>query len=297
MLFHKLTLSDKETIDSYLQQSAFRSCDYSFANLFIWADAYHETWALSNDMLVFKSTDAAGAEPVYMYPAGCGDLEKTVTDMLKDAHQNGSPLKIRGFGPKEAELLNECFPGKFEIHSPREEWDYLYFVDDLKNLSGSRYHGKRNHISQFHKHYPDFSYLPLTAETLPICYSFAKQWYQYQISRGNTAITADRQVVQNALDYFVPLQLTGGILSAGKNVVAFTIGEPLTPDTYVVHVEKALPYVKGAYPVINQQYVLHEMSGFTYVNREEDDGIPGLIRAKQSYHPVKMVEKHIAIEK
>ena len=55
--------------------------------------------------------------------------------------------------------------------------------------------------------------------------------------------------------------------------------------------------VPGAYPMINQQFVEHEVQGFSYVNREEDMGETGLRSAKESYHPIFMVEKGIVTEK
>ena len=71
-----------------------------------------------------------------------------------------------------------------------------------------------------------------------------------------------------------------------------SLGEPaVNPDTFVVHIEKAFPDIQGAYPMINQQFVLHEMEGFTYVNREEDMGEEGLRKAKMSYRPAFMLEK------
>ena len=78
-------------------------------------------------------------------------------------------------------------------------------------------------------------------------------------------------------------------------VVGFTIGEPLNADTYVVHVEKAFAEINGAYPMINREYVRSMMQGYTYVNREEDDGVEGLRKAKESYYPI-MLEKFVARE-
>ena len=65
----------------------------------------------------------------------------------------------------------------------------------------------------------------------------------------------------------------------------------------MVHIEKAFADVPGAYPMINQQFVEHEVQGFSYVNREEDMGEMGLRSAKESYHPIFMVEKGIVTEK
>ena len=101
--------------------------------------------------------------------------------------------------------------------------------------------------------------------------------------------------IRKAIRDFVPLKLKGAILRVGKEVVAYTLGEPLNSDTFIVHAEKALYNITGSYPAINQMFVEHEASAFTYVNREDDAGDEGLRKAKLSYHPAFMVEKYLAI--
>ena len=83
----------------------------------------------------------------------------------------------------------------------------------------------------------------------------------------------------------------------GDKVVAFTFGEKLNSDTAVIHVEKADPEIRGAYTAINQNFVAAEWSEMTYINREEDMGLEGLRQAKESYHPVKMIEKYFVTVK
>jgi len=75
------------------------------------------------------------------------------------------------------------------------------------------------------------------------------------------------------------------------------MGERLCDDTFVIHFEKAFSDVDGAYPMINQQFIIHELADYTYVNREEDMGLEGLRRAKESYKPVFMAEKGILTKK
>ena len=104
-------------------------------------------------------------------------------------------------------------------------------------------------------------------------------------------------VTLNSLRLYKELELCGGVLRAEGKVVGFSIGESVSDDTFVVHIEKAFADVPGAYPMINQQFVEHEMQGFSYVNREEDMGAEGLRSAKESYHPIFMVEKGIVTEK
>ena len=91
--------------------------------------------------------------------------------------------------------------------------------------------------------------------------------------------------------------LRGGVLRVHGEIVAFTVGEPVSEDTFVVHIEKAFAEVPGAYTMINQQFVEHECMDYQYINREEDTGAEGLRKAKLSYRPVFMVEKGRVTEK
>jgi hypothetical protein len=86
-------------------------------------------------------------------------------------------------------------------------------------------------------------------------------------------------------------------LRVDGEVVAYTVGEPLNSDTYIVHIEKAFSDIKGAYPMINQSFVLDRTEKFKYINREDDAGDEGLRKAKLSYNPVFMIEKYFAIPK
>ena len=90
--------------------------------------------------------------------------------------------------------------------------------------------------------------------------------------------------------------LKGGVLKADGKIVAFTVGEPVSDDTFVVHIEKAFAEVDGAYPMINQQFVQHECMEYEYVNREEDTGAEVLRKAKLSYRPAFLEEKGIVKE-
>lgn len=296
MRFKEITLEDKAWAEPLLRASGYRSCDYTFANLFIWKDQYREHLACVSDMVCARGREPGTGEYNYLFPAGNGDLKAALEFLLEDAASRGEKLFLRGFTAREGRLLEELFPGRFSVESVRDEWDYIYSVEDLTNLAGKKYHGKRNHISKF-QNTGEWRFELLSQANLRDCYAMCSQWYQEHVQAGNMAVLRDKDVVENAFRHFEELGLTGGVLYQFGQVVGFTMGEPLCSDTYVVHVEKAFADVNGAYPMLNQQYVSHMMQDYTYVNREEDDGLEGLRKAKASYYPVEMVEKCIAIEK
>jgi hypothetical protein len=77
--------------------------------------------------------------------------------------------------------------------------------------------------------------------------------------------------------------------------MAFSIGDPLSDDTFLVHFEKAFADVQGAYQIINREFVKNNCALYAFVDREEDAGVEGLRKAKLSYDPFRLVDKYAAI--
>ena len=125
----------------------------------------------------------------------------------------------------------------------------------------------------------------------------ALKWRNENGCEDNPEKNAEMCVTLNSLRLYKELELTGGLLRLDGEVVAFTIGEAICEDTFVVHIEKAYAEVQGAYPMINQQFVEHTCMNYKYVNREEDTGAEGLRKAKLSYRPAFLEEKGFVTKK
>ena len=60
----------------------------------------------------------------------------------------------------------------------------------------------------------------------------------------------------------------------------------------IIDIEKANSSIPGIYQMINQQFLVHEFPQAKLVNREDDVGIEGLRKAKQSYNPIGYARKY-----
>jgi hypothetical protein len=100
--------------------------------------------------------------------------------------------------------------------------------------------------------------------------------------------------IREAFSHYEELDPIGGAIRVNGKVEAYAVGEKLAPGTAVCHFEKAMPNVKGLGQLINQWFAKYSLSDFEFVNREQDLGVPGLRRAKESYFPHHMVEKFTA---
>lgn len=293
--FRKAELSDRDVIQKHFQNGKTRGCERTFANIFLWARFYHLTWAEVLGTAVFRSEYEG--QYSYSYPTGGGDRAGAVRRLLEEGREKGRQFRMYAVSPEEFEELEETFPGEFQIEYSRDEADYIYETEKLIHLSGKKYHGKKNHINQFKAAYPDWSYEPITDGNVEECFQMALRWRELNGCESDPEKNKEMCVALNSLRLQKELGLCGGLIRAGGQVVAYSMGEPVCDDTFVVHIEKALAEIRGAYPLINQQFLEHEAAEYRYVNREEDTGDEGLRRAKLSYHPVFMAEKGIVTQR
>lgn len=293
--FKRPELEDKEIISSYFKKAPSRSCERTFANVYLWSRQYHVKYAIIEDALIFMDDEY---ELAYAYPAGEPEAVKKAIDWLMNySKEQGAPFQMYNVTPENFEQLESFYPGRFTVEYDRDEADYVYECEKLATLAGKKLHGKRNHINKFKNTYEDWSYERLSDDNVEECFQMALKWRNLNGCEEDKGKHAEICVTLNALRLWKELDLVGGILRVQGEIVAFCIGEENSEDTFVVHIEKAYADVEGAYPMINQQFVQHECMNYTYINREEDTGAEGLRKAKLSYRPVFLVEKGLVTEK
>lgn len=290
--FHSITLADREWVNEKLKESDNASCEYSFANNFIYKKVYDVQVGMLFGCGVIRYRDRKGRGKYhYSFPFGNGDKKAAVEKMKEMSANEGYGLCMYPVLENDRKNLIEWFKGEFEIDADRGDFDYVYTVEKLANLKGKKLHGKRNHIARFMDD-NDWRYEPMSAANIEDCRKMSKEWELMRLDKWNDSMEQEINVLDDALDNFDALGFAGGVLYKADEIVAFTIGERLNSDTLVVHFEKAYPDLQGAYPMINQQFILHEGTGYTYVNREEDMGDMGLRQAKLSYHPDMILKKY-----
>lgn len=300
--FRPAEISDKPWADELLSYSDYRATEYCFTSIFIWDRVYRSSITRYNDYILVRSENDQNA--YYFFPAGKGDLKEVISEMMKDAESLGKKFFLGSLSKSDTELVEGMFPGTFTFGTERNTYDYIYDTAGMISLAGRKYQAKRNHISHFKKNNPDWSYEsidyhdPVRCQALiSECRTMNDEWCRLNGCIHNISMNQEKCAVRKAMEFFIPLKLKGGLLRVNGKVVAFTFGEAINSDTFIVHVEKAFYDVDGAYPMINREFLEHEASSFKYVNREDDAGDEGLRTAKLSYHPLFMEEKFYCFKK
>lgn len=289
--FKQPEMADQELISTKFKTYCSNSCERTFTNVFLWAPYYDVTFSEVEECVCFKSEFDGFA---FTYPAGDpSHVKKAIEVLEKYAIEQGQDFCLYNLTSDMFEALEEMFPNKFQIEYNRDIADYVYEREKLTTLSGKKLHAKRNHINKFKATYKNWSYEPLTDDNLSDCIEMTHKWGLIKECDKDESKMQELGVTLKALKAYKKLGLFGGVLRVDGDIVAFTLGEPICNDTFVVHIEKAFTDIQGAYPMINQQFVEHECQNYTYINREEDTGAEGLRKAKLSYRPAFLVEKGV----
>ena len=288
--FQPLTLSDRERYEKYLLDGTERGCEFSFANLYLWGR--QRAAEVAGHLVLFSQFSR---RTVYPYPVGTGDKTAVLEAIMADAQQRGIPCRITGLNQENMALIAEKFPDRFRFHCDRDSYDYVYDINDLADLKGRKYQKKRNHVNRFREVYPHYTVEPLGDANVEEVRSLTDRWYarkQQEDPHGDYHM--ERAALTKALNHYRELGMEGLVLRDGADVLAYTLGSPLSPDTFDIHFEKAHPDAEGAYPVVNWEFARHlreKYPGLRFLNREDDLGLEGLRKAKLSYYPHHLVEK------
>ncbi|MEG0570571.1 MAG: phosphatidylglycerol lysyltransferase domain-containing protein [Oscillospiraceae bacterium] len=285
--FKDIELSDKEWINEALKKSDYMSCDHSFANYMIWKTMFKIKVCNVDGFFVAMVED--NGVKTFLCPAGEGDICKVLQKLIDYAKEANIPFLMSGIEPQARLLLENKFADIIEFIDDRKNYDYVYLTHTLITLKGKKLHAKRNFINRFKE--SNWSFEPITSKNKQECYLMSVKWCQQTNCNKSVSAKKECNVTKRALELFEELGFDGGLLRVDGDIVAFSIGEPLNSQTYVVHIEKAFSEVVGAYPTINQEFLNHFASKYKYVNREEDLGFEGLRKAKLSYLPEILLPK------
>ncbi|MCD7838429.1 MAG: phosphatidylglycerol lysyltransferase domain-containing protein [Clostridiales bacterium] len=261
-------------------------CDDTVCATYMWRDYLGTEMCVDQGTLFLRVPEGAG----YLYTVPLGkDLRAALQAIMKLPHQKNSV----GFYPvlsEELGLYAELFRNT-EIVAKQDWYDYIYLCENLAKLSGKKYHTQKNHVNQFLASYPDWELVSLTQDRIADVVRFEEKYISGLADARPMELEENYRTLE-VLKNFDRFDLTGFVLYANQEVIAYELGEVLR-DTFYAHIEKADRTIRGAYTMIVHEVAKTLLSrGLSYINREEDVGDPGLRYSKRQYRPVKLAIKH-----
>ena len=281
---HPLTLADRSLVSEYLRRHPPVISEHTFTNLFIWQPSRPVFFSEVDDCLVFLVKAARQEDKYILFGPPVGQAK--IHDVLP-----AFSGRVIGAVRIPNQAAKDLADAGYVVDPDRDNADYVYRLKDLADLEGRRFAKKRNHIKQCLSNH-SCEYLPLTSALVAECESMQENWCRKRDCGRNPGLCNEANAIAEAFAHFDEFGLLGGAIRVDNTIQAYAMAEELSPGTAVWHFEKAMKHIQGLSQLINQWFSKYGLTGFDYVNREQDLGIPGMRQAKESYFPHHMVSKN-----
>jgi len=301
--FVPLDLSLKDILHPRLSLTQDGVSEFTFAGLYLFRNRYNYRISRAgkegNFIISGKQPDhpaklpdepfsANSGKTFFMTPCAAPDRE--TLDSLFLTHDYWKNISDTVLAPVK-DKLNEY---GITFEEDRDNFDYLYSRTDLAELSGKKYHKKKNHVNNFLNTYSGYEQRPMSAALIPKAAEVLDRWRQDANAR-NKGDDGDFTAAKEALDLFDSLTLKGSIFFVEGKPAAWCLGESIARGKmFAIHFEKAIDEYRGIYQFVNQAFAASLPRFFTLINREQDLGNEGLRQAKMTYRPCGYVRKYTA---
>ena len=287
-----LSISDIEELESFLKMHASTRSAFNIVNLMIWGTQVEAQWFIVDDrLIIYNEAWNCILMPLgdYFHPSELQHLSETFLRSRKCG-------TISFVDTDYIDMYRKELEGFFKIEKDDNNADYVYLSEKLANLSGKKLQKKKNLVSQFKKQYPNYVVRDLKENDLEECLKLSDKWVDDH-HREQPGYVYEKKAIDNAFAHFKELQLEGKVIQINGDIVAFSVYTELRTDMAVIHFEKYDREIKGSAQIINMETAIVLQERYRYINREEDLGIPGLRKAKQSYQPIMMLECYKLVKK
>lgn len=293
--FHRLTSADRETYDIYYKKSGTELTDLTFNCRIAWDEVFRSEMAVYEDCCLLISDGGCFTDPHLLMPMGELDsakLDRILTAARNEFTRRGWRLKVMCIDEYKLPLFENLEHFSAEPYFNEDSSDYLYDGEALRTLAGNTLHKKRNHVNKFIRMYPDYEYASLKKGDMSDCLALVAEWCKTKDLDPDNCAESDYHMIRRLFEDFEQLNIYGGLIRTGGLVRAFSIGSLGNSNRAYIHFEKADQAIHGIYSAINQMILQNEFPAVDAVNREEDLGLPGLRKAKQSYDPIRLIKKY-----
>ena len=286
-----LELADREEIIEITSKFPPFS-DFNFVSMWIWNTTNDLEVSSLNKNLVLKFPDYDTGTLFFSF-IGTQAVNETIGILLDHSKKE--------LGEQTLKLIPEVVTSHvdtttYNISADRDNFDYVFKIEDLRKLSGRKYQKRRNGVNSFLRTVTD-----VTCKTLTLDNKLAQAELQ-NLFKETDAKKFDKDSNYNPnLPLFLRLLdcISNGTFKVAavyvKDKLVATLVNEIINDTYAVaHLMTADSNLHaGLYAYLMKQNaeMLHR-EGISFLNFEQDLGLQNLRNAKTLYRPASFLKKY-----
>lgn len=203
--FSNLTLEDKPLLDPLLNEAQPQISELTFTNLFVWNASEPVRLSQFNETVLIQRRRLRDSKTFLLPPLGKKALPEVVRSLEALSLEVELP-PFYGFTTQQVQPLGNDFE---KVESDRDDWDYVYLTRDLADLSGDRYHPKRNFISRCLSKY-ECRYSDIGPKEIQDCLQLQTRWCNLRNCSEVQGLEAENIAIRTAFEDYERLGIFGG---------------------------------------------------------------------------------------
>ncbi len=284
----------KEIIENYLRRQNSPLSAYSFVSIFAWSEFFKFDVELIDECLCIFAENELGS---FMFLPPLGEtlngsvISKSFKRMAK-VNGAGNVTRIENAGMRH---LQHFSSDRFSFY--KKHYEYLYFKDNIADLSGSKFKSKRSAYNNFVKN-NDFSFVPFDSSLRNECLELYDRWAIGRKSgSGQEArdqmLDECREVNRLLLDNFDALGLLVRVVLIDGKVRAYTFGFEVTAQVFCVFSEIVDLEVSGLSVFIFNEFCKDKaLKQYKFINVMDDFELENIGRTKMSFSPTVLLDSY-----
>ena len=288
--FINLTFEHKPFIEKHISKHPPYS-DFNFTSLLSWGN---EDTAISelNGNLVIKFRDYLTNEPFYTF-IGINKVNETIRVLLDESLKNNLHPKLKLI-PEVILKADSKIVEQFQITEDRDNFDYIYLLEEAREFKGNIHRAKRNFINRFKRLY-NSKHILLDLSDSSIQKQILDLFKHWQTLKGvtNQEVENELSAIKKLLLFAKDLNLVCIGVYVDNKLSGFSVNEVLTQGYAMNLFEKADTNYQGIFPYLRHISAVYLLDmGVKFLSHEQDLGIEGLRKSKMSYNPNFFLKKY-----
>lgn len=270
--------------------------DFGLLNLLVYNTQPGTRVAELNDNLVIKMCDYLTQEPFYTFN-GQNMVPETVKALLDHSQSEGITPVVKLVPYTSVEPHRARLQAEFNVEEDRNNFDYIYRIEDLARLEGKKYKQFRNMCHKFEAENNGAVQMVYfkNKEIRPMIKHIEEVMETWGSIRKKPKEEIDhlRHVVDRFSHYSERFNMYNvGLFIEGK-LSAFCFNEVVNGKYIISHFGHANKDIPGVFQYLDHQLAKKLYSdGFEYINLQQDLGKEGLRQFKESYRPTFFLKKY-----
>lgn len=270
-----ISLQNMEKVERIRRKTGNALSSHCFASMFLWQTAYAEKLEMTDDMYVVKMEVIGNNE--WFFPCG----EESAIHKFISSHIEEKDFVLSYLREEDKEYLEKEFPDVFTFERDENSDEYILDAESMSAMAGGKYKNLRREMKLFEQH--NYRIDDITEDNIGIVDKMYRQLMEDGLMQKlNYGSDFARD---NVIAYWKELGMFGIIVYVDDEPVGALLGFEIDEETVDACMEFRIGEQTGLATFLEKNFFMR--SGYQYMNIEEDLGIEGLRKRKNSLCPIR----------